>query len=232
MKKSFLVVGLVVVLAGALVVGIGLTYRSDPGPMPLPKHTFSLSHPAVAHLKTSPAPASPTSPTSPASPATPALEDNWLSVPSIGISAPLVTETATTHFLNIPPDVHHVGIWAGGGQISSSTGTVLLAGHIDWYGQGNGAMYPLSTIQPGALIYVSGPTGHVTTWSAVSLSVMLHKNLPQTVFAGPNGPRSLVLITCGGPYTPTRHTFIDNVVARAIPVGAASPANNVPSDQA
>jgi len=154
------------------------------------------------------------------------LGPDQLSIPSLGTSAPLFPEVIDNFSLEIPGNVRHVGIWTGGGQVDGSTGTVLLAGHINWYDQGNGALYDLANIRPGALIYVTDSTGRVTTWSAVSLQAYPKSDLPQGIFA-PTGPRSLVLVTCGGAFDPATGHYADNVVVTAAPV--TSPAGMVSS---
>jgi len=157
---------------------------------------------------------------SPATPVAAQLGPDELSIPSLGVLAPVYPESITDSSLEIPGNVKDVGIWTGGGQIDGSSGTVLLAGHINWYNQGNGALYDLADIRPGARIYVSDGSGVVTSWSAVSLQAYPKADLPQNVFA-PTGPRKLVLVTCGGAFDPTSGHYADNVVVVATPIGAS-----------
>lgn len=128
--------------------------------------------------------------------------------------------------LAIPHDVHEIGMWHGGAQLSGpggaplNQGTTLLAGHVDYLGQGPGSLYNLYLVQPGAPVYTSDAAGHITRWRVTSLAVVLKSELPSWVFAGRSGPRKLVIVTCGGPveYIP-RHgnAFRDNVIATAVP---------------
>lgn len=128
--------------------------------------------------------------------------------------------------LAIPHDVHQVGMWNGGAQLSRpggqpvSQGTTLLAGHVDYFGQGAGALYNLYRAAPGAIIYAADAAGHVTRWRVTGLAVVLKSQLPSWVFAGTSGPRKLVIVTCGGPveYSPQfGNTYRDNVIATAVP---------------
>jgi hypothetical protein len=132
------------------------------------------------------------------------------------VTAPLLPESISDNQLGIPSDVHNVGIWSGGGSITGTQGTVLLAGHVNWWNQGNGALYDLASLKAGATIYVSATTGTETAWQAVSLHSYLKADLPQTIF-DPSGPRRLVLVTCGGAFDPTTGHYADNVVAIAAP---------------
>jgi hypothetical protein len=128
--------------------------------------------------------------------------------------------------LAIPYDVHQVGIWNGGAQLSSpagqpvSHGTTLMAGHVDYFGQGAGALYNLYRAEPGAIVYAADAAGHVTRWRVTGLTVVLKSQLPSWVFAGTAGPRRLVIVTCGGPveYSPQYgNSYRDNVIATAVP---------------
>jgi hypothetical protein len=122
--------------------------------------------------------------------------------------------------LQIPSDVDDVGWWTGGGQLSGTAGTVLLAGHVDWVGQGDGALYPLAQVQAGATICLWAPTGAATAWVATSTFAVTKAALPQSIFTA-SGPRRLVLVTCGGRYNPTTGHYLDNVVVEAVPAATA-----------
>ncbi|MDA8354727.1 MAG: class F sortase [Actinomycetota bacterium] len=197
---------------------MGLVSSSTPGPAPLPKHPFADSPHASAPASSTVAPAGSSVPKAPVEDA---LEPDELSIPSLGVLAPVYPESISTYSLEIPGNVKDVGMWTGGGRIYGSNGTVLLAGHINWYNQGNGALYDLSNIQPGAVIYLSGSSGSPTAWKAVSLEAYPKAQLPQGIFA-PTGPRRLAIVTCGGAFDPATGHYADNVVVIAAPIAPAS----------
>ena len=97
------------------------------------------------HIAVSPTPPPATLSTRPAA--------NTVTIPSLHISAPLVQEAIINHSLQIPGDVHSVGLWSGGGALDGTTGTVLLAGHVNYVGQGQGALWNLANIEIGAGIH-------------------------------------------------------------------------------
>jgi len=204
-----LITGLCVLMLFACAL-FGITHVTQPGPAPSIKRHFSV--PAQVARKDAAKPASA------APPAPPPMGPTRVRIPSLGVTAPIVPRhlTHANHTFQIPADVHHVGIWANGGQIYG-TGTVFLASHVNWVGQGNGAFYDIATARPGTLVELTGSTVVVTRWVVNGASQMPHATLPQTVFAGRSGPRELVLITCGGPYTAATHGYLDNTVIRAIP---------------
>jgi hypothetical protein len=203
---------------GLLVVGVAALWwglHRPPPPAPLPRSTFVLPPATLppggppAGLADAPAGGGATTTVAP-----------WhVDIPSLGVDAPLVVSPVVAGFLSIPPNVHRVALWNGGALPGDRQGTVLLASHVNWWDQGPGVFYRLSTIRPRSLVIVTGAPGMVTRWSVTSLQVMLHRNIPQSIFTK-TGPSRLVLVTCGGPYNPSTHSYIDNVVVTATPIDA------------
>lgn len=150
-----------------------------------------------------------------------------LVIGSVCVNGPIVpTHQQSNGALAIPSDVHAVGMWDGGAQLSDADGkpvdqgTTLLAGHVDYVGQGAGALYNLYLVKPGAIVYAADAAGRITRWRVASLTVVEKSKLPSWVFAGAIGPRKLVIVTCGGPVEYSAeygNTYLDNVIATAIP---------------
>ena len=150
-----------------------------------------------------------------------------LVIGSLCINAPILPVYQRPNgSLVIPYDVHEIGMWDGGAQLTSPDGkplrqgATLLVGHVDYAGQGNGTLYDLYQVQPGAIVYASDASGHVTRWRVTSLTVVLKSELPSWVFAGRTGPRKLVIVTCGGPADYVHgygYSYRDNVIAAAVP---------------
>jgi len=146
---------------------------------------------------------------------------------SLCVNGPIVTTAVTPEgALIIPADVHQIGMWDKGAAITGpdqqplTQGTTLLAGHVNAADQGSGAFYDLYKVQPGAVVYVADPAAGVTRWRVVGLDVVVKAALPKSVFAGPTGPRKLVLVTCGGPIMNipgVGNTYRDNVIVSATP---------------
>jgi hypothetical protein len=142
--------------------------------------------------------------------------DQRLVIPSVGVSARWVIERLDGTQLGVPADVDLTGLWAGGGPISGVRGTVLIDGHVNYVGQGDGALYPLARVKPGALIATSTRSGITVWWRAVHVVSMLKQALPQGIFTN-SGPRRLVIVTCGGLLEADGH-YDDNVVLYARPL--------------
>ncbi len=147
----------------------------------------------------------------------PHIGGSRLVVPSLGIDSPVMSVGTTGAQLNVPDDVHMVGEWSGGGTPTDASGTVLLAGHVNWDGQGPGALAPLASIAPDANVILSTPGGTPTTWSVTSVEAVTKADLPQTIFDR-SGPHRLVIVTCGGAFNSATGHYEDNVVVTATPL--------------
>jgi|GEM_PF-807482 len=181
--------------AGLVLVGVAAASRPLAS-APLVKHPFALKSAATLHVQSA---------------GTRVVADH-LVIPSLHVDALVRTTTIVDHELVIPGDVHDVGEW--GREVNA--GTTILAGHVNWVGQGLGALGGLANIAPGATVYLSNRAGVVSVWSVVSLRAVSKMDLPETLFAS-GGTRRLVLVTCGGAFDATTHQYADNVLATAVP---------------
>lgn len=192
---------------------------------------------AEARGRSSPAP---TSPSSGAAPAVSSVDASGatLVVPALSVRAPIVAVGGVDGSMSIPSDIHTVGWYDGidatgtgsSGTGSSGTapsapfpgqpGVAVLAGHVDWAGQGPGALYYLSQLQVGDPIEVVGSNGVTTDWQVSQPPVTLAKSaLPAALFSN-TGPPQLALVTCGGPFDAATGHYQDNVIVWASPSAA------------
>jgi hypothetical protein len=112
------------------------------------------------------------------------------------------------------PSAELVGWWIGGRQPGYPTGTTVLAGHLDDDQGRLGALATIGSLRRDAPIIVRTMTGTVQ-YHVVSVQTYSKTQLPRSLFAAAGPPR-LVLITCGGDYTPGQG-YADNVVVTAQP---------------
>jgi len=138
-------------------------------------------------------------------------------IPALGVDAPVLPEAPVGGELSIPPDVHDVG-WDEQTAVPGQPGVALLAGHVNWVGQGLGALGGIGQLVPGDLVRLDWG-GRVTTW-VVSARPQLSPNTevhPQLFLL--SGPPRLALVTCGGPFTetPAGGSYADNVIVWAVP---------------
>jgi len=157
-----------------------------------------------------------------------------LVVPALGVRAPIVATGGVNGSLVVPRDIRQVGWYDG---INSGTtshvasvathtapwpgqpGVALLAGHVDWAGEGPGALYYLGRLQVGDPIQVVGSNGTTTTWRVSQPPVTISKSaLPSTLFSNTGTPR-LAIVTCGGQFDAATGHYLDNVIVWATPAG-------------
>lgn len=118
-------------------------------------------------------------------------------IPRLHVDARVEVEPVVNNTLTIPTDVHEVALYSGGGLLDDSRGTVLLAGHVNYVGQGPGAFTSIQQLASGDIVMTRGRSEQVQRWRVRSERLYLKQALPQTIFTAV-GARRLVLVTCGG----------------------------------
>lgn len=196
---------LVLVLLGGACLWSG-SHERPPAPAPLPVRPFSVELPASGPT---------TGPDAPERPER-ALPPSTLSIPSIGVRAPIVVEDVNgAGELIVPGDPDAVGLAGPLAPLSGDLGTTLVAGHVSFDGE-PGALHSLVDAAPGAVVRTSDREGAVRVWRVTGLEAVRKDRLPE-FSAG--GPRRLVIVTCGGTLT-RRHddwSFDQNVIVTAVP---------------
>jgi hypothetical protein len=136
-----------------------------------------------------------------------------LMVPSIRTTAAVTPVGVRNDGSLILPAPDRIGWWMGGAVPGASSGSLVLAGHVDTSDGHHGALYNLSVVPKGAKVVVTSTNG-TSTYQVVALRTYPKQALPRSLFTRA-GPHRLLLITCGGPY---HHGYTRNVVAYAVPV--------------
>jgi hypothetical protein len=149
-----------------------------------------------------------------------------LVIPALRVRAPVVATGAVDGSMTIPADVHTVGWYDGadttGGKTVSGPapwpgqpGVSVLAGHINWVGQGPGALYYIGQLVAGDPLEVIGSNRVATFWRVSRPPITIAKaDLPANIFVN-TGPPKLVLVTCGGPFDSATGHYLDNVIVWA-----------------
>lgn len=145
-----------------------------------------------------------------------------LSIPSVGVRAPIVGADITAGEYAVPSDPAVVGAHRAnerdlGRALAPTPGVLLVAGHVT-LGATRGALWPLHRLEPGAELLTTGPGG-VRRWRAVALEIHRADALPADLLR-PSGPEQLVLVTCTGPVVDDhgRRSYRDNLLVTAVPV--------------
>jgi len=140
-----------------------------------------------------------------------------IGIPALRIVAPVIPEGTSKGYLTIPADVHHVG-WDDQTAPAGQDGVTLLAGHVNWVGQGEGALGQIGQLVPGDKIILNW-SGHQTTWIVEKKPTLSPNTEVHPSLFSQSGPPRLALVTCGGPFTETAEggSYADNVIVWARP---------------
>jgi len=106
--------------------------------------------------------------------------------------------------------------WRGSVPLDAGSGMTTETGHVNYNGR-QGAFSRLSQLRPGDAVYTASASGRVQAW-VVTREYARSKTLPLDVsaFQGPDGPRQLALVSCGGKLT--GRSYDDNIFAFATPI--------------
>jgi hypothetical protein len=140
-----------------------------------------------------------------------------LVIPALHIDAAVhAVSVDETGALQVPDDPRAVGWWSDGAPVGSTAGHAVIDGHVDSATSGPGALFRLSSVQPGTEVSVTTSSG-VVDYTVVGRRVFGKQSLPAAVFSR-TGPPLLVLITCGGPFDKHTGHYADNIVVFAQPM--------------
>ncbi len=128
-----------------------------------------------------------------------------LEFPTLGVEAQ--TEAIDVHDgqLGVPVDPDRLGVY----QLD---GNMLVVGHLDWAGQRR-VLADVRSFQPGEPIWLSdGRTYHVV-WSE---TLPIDADQDEWTEALAPADDVLTLVTCTGPFSLSRHEYLERIVIRAV----------------
>jgi hypothetical protein len=141
-----------------------------------------------------------------------------VALPDRSVSAPVVpTGTTPDGALVVPDPPTTVGWWSPGALAGATSGTTVLAGHVDSAAAGLGTFAVLRQVGVGERVELRGADGRTLAYRVVARRQLEKAELPADLFAH-GGPPRLVLITCGGRFDRTTRHYTDNVIVYTEPV--------------
>lgn len=146
-------------------------------------------------------------------------------IPSIGIRAPVVSRGLDEDGAITPPsfDTPQTVGWYGSGTEPGAKGPALFVGHVDTETK-PAVFYGLSAARPGARVEVTRTDGTIAEFTIDDVQVFTRERFNAQKAYGPrkDGRAELRLITCGGTYDRSAHTYTANVVVSAYLTGEKS----------
>jgi hypothetical protein len=222
------VVGLLLFGSAVVMIGHNRAAPTDAGALPapatsaaptagLPRPTFSSIPSRATHVTGTSAPSpmvqrSPAHSGSVAAMSVAAGQPAALHLPTLQISAVVDPVDSLHGILEVPDDISHVGWWQRSARPGSSTGSMVIDGHIDSAAAGAGALFHLAALSPGDPITLSTTTGAVITYRVQARRIYVKaRGLPADLFTQ-TGPARLVIISCGGTFDAAHRSYDDNIV--------------------
>ena len=143
-----------------------------------------------------------------------APEPVWLTIPAIGVKAPIITLGLNRNgTLQVPSSTTVVG-WYINSPRPGATGSAVIAGHVDSR-SGPGVFFWLRTMHRGERIYVRRADGTLAVFTVTAVRTYAKARFPTATVYGPVPDAELRLITCGGTFDYARGSYLSNVVVYA-----------------
>jgi hypothetical protein len=144
----------------------------------------------------------------------PAPKPVWLTIPALGVKAPIVNLGLNRNgTLQVPSSTTVVG-WYTNSPRPSATGSAVIAGHVDSR-SGPGVFFWLRTMHRGERIYVRRADGTLAVFTVTAVRTYAKARFPTAMVYGPVPDAELRLITCGGTFDYARGSYLSNVVVYA-----------------
>jgi hypothetical protein len=144
----------------------------------------------------------------------PAPKPVWLTIPALGVKAPIVTLGLNRDgTLQVPSSTAVVG-WYTNSPRPGATGSAVIAGHVDSR-SGPGVFFWLRTMHRGERIYVRRADGTLAVFTVTAVRTYAKARFPTATVYGPVPDAELRLITCGGTFDYARGSYLSNVVVYA-----------------
>jgi hypothetical protein len=138
-------------------------------------------------------------------------------IPAIGVSAQIIPlgenpdGTVEVPLLSTP----FLTSWFDQGPAPGQRGPAALFGHVDSAYTGPAVFYKLGDLRPGETVSVNRADHTTAVFSIDRVAMFPQAAFPTTAVYGPTPDSQLRLITCGGPFDQSTHTYLDNIVVFA-----------------
>lgn len=205
------VLAVVLGLGGASTVGYALAHQQV-----APQPSF-----AAAGLQ-GPQSAAPAS--LPSSAVLPAARPISLHIPAINIASPVTSVGLNPdHTMEVPRPgpLYDQPAWYRYSPTPGEKGPSVIIGHVDSAKEGPAVFFTLSALKPGQRIEVARTDGTTAAFEVDSVGSFPKDSFPVRAVYGDTDHAALRLITCGGSFDETTHSYRNNIVVFAHLIGSA-----------
>ncbi|MEU8370770.1 class F sortase [Micromonospora tulbaghiae] len=161
-------------------------------------------------------PGAPTA-TSPAPAPLPRSVPVTISIPRIGVQAPIISlGTNPDGTVQVPPlDQAMKAGWYSPGASPGESGNAVIVGHVDSAQLGPAVFFNLGALVPGDTIVVARQDGSAATFTVREVGSYPKTAFPAAQVYGPSDVPALRVVTCGGVFDKTAGSYLNNIVVYA-----------------
>jgi hypothetical protein len=162
-------------------------------------------------------------------------EPTEINVPRIGVAAKIMGLGVDANgVLQTPPlEQAQLAGWYQAGPSPGEIGNAVVVGHVDSRAMGPAVFFKLGELRAGDVIEIKRNDASVAKFVVDGTESYPKSAFPTDLVYGPSDQAGLRLITCGGEFDKTAHSYLNNIVvfARLIPATrrTATPAAPQPS---
>jgi len=150
-----------------------------------------------------------------ASKALPYSVPTHISIPSVSIDADIIpVGLASDGSMDLPPLFSWETGWYKYSPTPGQVGPAIIAGHVDTY-KGTSVFWTLRNVHRGDLVHITRTDGKIATFKITTLEQYSQHNFPTAKVYGNINYPGLRLITCGGSFDETTHSYTENTVVSA-----------------
>ncbi|WP_018788731.1 class F sortase [Micromonospora sp. CNB394] len=140
-----------------------------------------------------------------------------ISIPRIGVQAPIMSlGTNPDGTVQVPPlDQAMKAGWYSPGASPGEAGNAVIVGHVDSAQLGPAVFFNLGALVPGDTIVVTRQDGSSATFTVREVGSYPKTAFPAAQVYGPSAVPALRVVTCGGVFDRTAGSYLDNIVVYA-----------------
>ena len=114
----------------------------------------------------------------------------------------------------IPADPHDLG-WYAPGSAPGEHGNAVIDGHLDWYGMPQGPFRRLDALEGGDEVDVQAVDGTTFVFHVAGPATAVPANARPSGLFSTSGSPTLTLITCGGQWDASTHSYAERHLVNA-----------------
>jgi sortase (surface protein transpeptidase) len=138
-----------------------------------------------------------------------------ISIPAIGVSAPVMTVGLTSAGVDVPPLAdHNLAGWYNRSVTPGEIGPSLIDGHVNGYGQ-ESVFARLKDLRKGDPVIVKRANGSSAVFHVTWVQAVAKSQFPWDRVLGWTDSPTLRLVSCGGQFDYATGHYADNIIVYA-----------------